>query len=108
MRARAADRFPRVLLLSLLPVGEGMKKKSGNAPRRRRSGTVALSAESRKFPLRMAVFRRAKDPLPSVRFQSDDLAAPPLPCSVPALLRGESDRRTGRFLLWNFRSCHMA
>lgn len=53
----------------------------------------------------MEMFRHEDDPLPSVRFQSDDPAAPPLPCSVPAILRGESERRTGRFLLWNFHSC---
>jgi hypothetical protein len=56
----------------------------------------------------MAMFSHENDPLPSVRFKSNDPAAPPLPCSVPAFLRGVTERRMGRFLLWNFRSCHMA
>lgn len=69
---------------------------------------MALSAENRKFPVCTAILRHEDDPFPSVRFKSNDPAVPPLPCSVPAILRGESERRSGRFLLWNFRSCHMA
>jgi len=52
----------------------------------------------------MAMFGHEDDQLPSVRFKSDDPAAPPLPCSVPAILRGEPERRTERFLFWNSRS----
>lgn len=47
---------------------------------------MALSAESRKFPVCRAMFSHVDDPLPSVRFKSDDPAAPPLPCSVLAIL----------------------
>ena len=53
----------------------------------------------------MAMSRHTDDPLPSVRFKSDDPAAPPLPCPASAFLRGSTERGTGRFLLWNFRSC---
>jgi hypothetical protein len=87
----------------VVPSPDGRREaEDGNAPSRQRSGTVALFAEIRKLPDCMAVSGHEDDLLPSVHFKSDDPAAPPLPCPASAFLRGSAERRTGRFLLWNF------
>jgi hypothetical protein len=45
----------------------------------------------------MAMSCHDDDPLPSVRFQSDDPAEPPLPRSVSAFLRGTNGTPHGAF-----------